>query len=116
MDRPPKYFLKFFRWFCHPDFRQVIEGDLMELYEERLQELGKAQADRKFRKDVMLLFRRSLMRPLEGSGKLNNYGILSSFFKVGLRNIFLKNSLSSFKLLGLAIGTGSFIVIQSYIG
>ncbi|MEP0985704.1 permease prefix domain 2-containing transporter [Ekhidna sp.] len=41
---PPKYPLRFFRWYCHPDLVRPIEGDLMELYEERIQKLGKKQA------------------------------------------------------------------------
>ena len=35
---PPKLPLRFFRWFCHPKLRDSIEGDLMELYDERVRE------------------------------------------------------------------------------
>ena len=38
--KPPNLFLKFFRWFCHPKLQDSIEGDLMELYEERVKEIG----------------------------------------------------------------------------
>jgi putative ABC transport system permease protein len=31
---PPKLFLRFFRWFCHPKLKDSIEGDLKELYDE----------------------------------------------------------------------------------
>jgi len=30
--RPPRFLLKFFRWFCHPELQKYIEGDLLELY------------------------------------------------------------------------------------
>ena len=40
---PPKLFLRFFRWYCHPKLLKYIEGDLMELYKERLKEKGKAK-------------------------------------------------------------------------
>ena len=32
-NHPPKLLLAFFRWFCHPDFVEDIEGDLLERYE-----------------------------------------------------------------------------------
>ena len=38
---PPKLFLRFFHWFCHPKLKDSIEGDLVELYDERVKELGK---------------------------------------------------------------------------
>jgi hypothetical protein len=57
MDRPPKLFLNFFRWYCHPKLKDYIEGDLMELYEERKIKNGKFKADVRFIIDVLLLFR-----------------------------------------------------------
>ncbi len=66
MHNPPKLFLKFFRWFCHPDLRKPIEGDLMELYDEHVTQIGKKKANRKFIKDVLLLFRRDIIKPQEG--------------------------------------------------
>jgi putative ABC transport system permease protein len=56
-NAPPKLFLNFFRWFCHPKLLKYIEGDLIELYEERKSESGKLNADFKFIVDVLLLFR-----------------------------------------------------------
>jgi putative ABC transport system permease protein len=45
---PPQLPLRFFRWFCHPKLLKYIEGDLIELYEERVKEKGKRTADIKF--------------------------------------------------------------------
>jgi len=59
---PPKFFLGFFRWFCHPMLRDRIEGDLMELYYERLKASGKRKADLDFRLDVLLLFRPGIIK------------------------------------------------------
>ena len=65
---PPKLALRFFRWYCHPKLLKYIEGDLMELYEERLGEKGKRKADIRFIVDVLLLFRPGIMK----SGKNRN--------------------------------------------
>jgi hypothetical protein len=63
MKSPPRLCRRFFRWFCHPDLLPGVEGDLMELYTERLAESGKRKADRRFIIDVLLLFRLGLLRP-----------------------------------------------------
>jgi hypothetical protein len=60
---PPKLFLHFFRWYCHPKMQDYIEGDLMEVYEKRLKEFGKRKADIKFIIDVLLLFRPGIIKP-----------------------------------------------------
>ncbi len=85
--KPPYLFRKFFNWFCHPDLRAPIEGDLMELYDERIIEFGKGKADLLFIKDVILLFRPSIIKPTDGTHRINHYGMLKNYLKVGFRNI-----------------------------
>jgi putative ABC transport system permease protein len=41
MKAPPKHPLQFLRWFCREDYLEEIEGDLTELYGERVNEIGK---------------------------------------------------------------------------
>ncbi len=103
MHNPPKLFLKFFRWYCHPRLVKPIEGDLMELYEERVQELGKKKADLQFIKDTLLLFRKDIIKPAEGTRKLNHYGMFKNYFKVGIRNILKYKTFSFINVFGLAV-------------
>ena len=63
-DRPPRHILAFFRWFCHPAFREDIEGDLLELFHSRVTRLGARKAKWLFIKDVLLLFRPAVIRDL----------------------------------------------------
>src|SRR5438094_8639454 len=103
-NNPPNLFLKFFRWFCHPKLRDSIEGDLMELYKERLRSSGKRKADLKFIGDVLLLFRPGIIKPTEGYKNLNAYGMYKNYFKIGWRNL-LRNKVYSFiNIGGLSIG------------
>ncbi|MEM6845174.1 MAG: permease prefix domain 2-containing transporter, partial [Bacteroidota bacterium] len=37
---PPEFLLRFFRWYCHPDYAEDIEGDLLERFERRLEKEG----------------------------------------------------------------------------
>jgi putative ABC transport system permease protein len=43
MHKPPAIFMRFFRWFCRPELKNYIEGDLVELYNERLFEKRETQ-------------------------------------------------------------------------
>lgn len=58
---PPQIFLRLFRWFCHPDFREEIEGDLFEQYERNTRQFGRQKANRFFIKEVVLLFKPALI-------------------------------------------------------
>jgi ABC-type antimicrobial peptide transport system permease subunit len=112
---PPKYFLRFFRWFCHPKLRDFIEGDLMELYAERLKASGKAKADMKFIIDVLLLFRSAIIRPMEGYKHLTHYGMYKSYIKTGWRNLLRNKGYSLINIGGLATGMAVTILIGLWI-
>ena len=101
---PPIFALRFFRWYCHPKLLKYIEGDLMELYEERVAEKGKRKADIRFVLDVLLLFRPAIIRPAEGHQTLNTYGMYKSYFKIGWRNLLRNKGYSMINIGGLAIG------------
>jgi putative ABC transport system permease protein len=101
---PPKYFLRFFRWFCHPELKKYIEGDLVELYEESVQEYGKRKADIKFIIDVLLLFRPGIIKPWGKNQNLNHYGMYKSYFKIGWRNLVKNKGYSFINVGGLALG------------
>ncbi|HEY4656690.1 MAG TPA: ABC transporter permease, partial [Cyclobacteriaceae bacterium] len=100
---PPGLFLRFFRWFCHPALKKYIEGDLMELYDERVRTSGKSKADWRFAFDVLLLFRAGIIRPTEGYHNLSNYGMFKNYFKTGFRNILKYKAFSAINVFGLAL-------------
>ena len=112
---PPQLFLKIFRWYCHPKTQDYIEGDLMEVYERRVKEFGKRKADIRFIIDVVLLFRPGIIRPTEGYENLNNYGMIKSYFRIGIRNLLKSKGYSAINIGGLAVGLASFIIIMLYV-
>ncbi|HYE55863.1 MAG TPA: ABC transporter permease, partial [Chitinophagaceae bacterium] len=101
---PPALFIRFFRWFCHPELKRYIEGDLMELYDERLKASGKKKADLQFVADVLLLFRPGIIRPVNGYQSVNNYAMFKSYFKIGWRNLLRSKGYSFINIGGLALG------------
>lgn len=101
---PPKYAWRFFRWFCHPQLLDHIEGDLLEEFNRRLAERGKRKADIAFILDVVKLFRPGIVRPVEGYRSLNTIGMYRSYFRIGWRNLVRSKGYSLINIGGLAIG------------
>jgi putative ABC transport system permease protein len=103
-NSPPRFFLRFFQWYCHPKLRDYIEGDLIEEYHERIEKQGKRKADWKFIIDVLFLFRPGIIRPVEGYKNLNTYGMYKSYFRIGWRNLVKNKGYSFINIGGLAMG------------
>lgn len=112
---PPRLPLRFFRWFCHPKLRDAIEGDLMELYEERKVKSGKLKADVKFIIDVILLFRPGIIKSSKSSHQLNTYDMLKNYFTISWRNLVKQKMYSSIKIGGFAIGVAACLLIALFI-
>jgi putative ABC transport system permease protein len=115
INNPPQIFLRFFRWYCHPQLKKYIEGDLMELYDERTNESGKRNADIKFIIDVVLLFRPSIIKPFERSQSLNQSAMFKSYFKIGWRNLLRNKGYSFINIGGLALGMAVAILISLWV-
>ena len=84
---PPNFFLRFFRWYCHPRLAHHIEGDLIEVYRKRVQKNGKRNADFRFVIDVLKLIRPCIVRRPEGYKNLHNYSMYKSYFKITWRDL-----------------------------
>ncbi|MEQ8906935.1 ABC transporter permease [Ekhidna sp.] len=110
---PPRWSLKFFRWFCHPDYVEDIEGDLFERFEKRTNKNRAAKW--LFTLDVLKLFRPGIIKPIKGSQKLNNYDMFKNYFKIGLRNIRRHKTFSALNIAGLSVGIASCILILIYV-
>ncbi len=113
-ESPPKFFLRFFRWYCHPQMLDYIEGDLMEVYDVQLKTLGKRKADLKFIIDVLLLFRPGIIKTAEEYQYLNNYGMYKSYFKIGWRNLIKNRNYSALSIIGLSVSIALSMLILHY--
>ncbi len=98
----PKWPLKFFRWFCDPEYLDDIEGDLLERFDKRQRK--KEPARWLLLLDVLRLFRPGIIRKLEGSIKLNNYGMVKHNLKIALRNLMRQKSIAFINIGGLVLG------------
>ncbi|HZY82649.1 MAG TPA: ABC transporter permease [Cyclobacteriaceae bacterium] len=112
---PPRLALRFLRWFCRRDLLAYIEGDLMELYHERVSANGQKNANIRFVFDVILLFRPSMIQNAGGIHQLNHYGMIKSYFRMGWRNMLRNKGYSFINIGGLATGLAVVILISLWI-
>lgn len=110
---PPKWPIKFFRWFCNPEYAEDIEGDLLERFEKRIQQNKPAR--RLLTLDVLKLFRPSLMRPASGVVKLNYYGMLKHNILITFRNFSRHKSSFLINLVGLSTGLAAVLLIYLWV-
>ena len=115
MHKPPQIFFRFFQWFCHPSLKKYVEGDLMELYDERVREVGKRKADFYFMIDVLLLFRPGIIKRFNAPQFTNNNAMIKSYFAIGWRNLLRNRGFSIINVVGLAIGMAVAMLIGLWV-
>lgn len=115
MVNPPKWLLRFFRWFCAAELHIYIEGDLLELYGERLKVEGKRKADKRLFIDILMLFRPSIIRPFKGYTYSNNNAMFKNYFKIAFRTLWKNKAYAGINILGLAISIAGASLLLTYV-
>jgi ABC-type antimicrobial peptide transport system permease subunit len=103
-NAPSKFWLKFFRWFCRAEYKEDIEGDLLERFDLRVEKQGAKIARKLFVKDVLRLFRPSMIGKSKGKQQLNYYGMFKHNLLVSYRSFLRYKSAFFINLIGLSSG------------
>lgn len=114
-EEPPRFILSFLKWFCKPEYHADIEGDLLELYDRRVEALGETKANLRLYKDVLLLFRPGITRSITDHQFRINNGMIKSYFIMGWRNLWKSKLYSTLNVLGLTFGMVCFLLIGLYV-
>lgn len=114
--KPPKFFHRFFKWFCHSDFYEELAGDLEETFEENTAEHGPKYARAKYRKEVLKLFRPSVFKDFRFDYfKWITPDMLRNYLKIGFRNLKKDRISAAINIIGLSLGFVSALVILLYV-
>lgn len=113
MHTPPKWPLRFLKFFCRKAYHLDIEGDLLELYDRRVERLGQKKAKQKLWKDVILLFRPSMIRPLLPD--LNTSPMLKHHLQMAFRHISRDKTSFLINLTGLSVGLTAVLLILLWV-
>ncbi len=112
---PPKRILNFFRWFCHPDYVDDIEGDLTERFYRNIEDSSTQKAKRIFAIEVIKLLRPEIIKPMGGTYRLNNFGLLKNYLNISWRSLKQQKLYAGINIGGLALGLACFIMIYLYV-
>lgn len=117
---PPRFALRFLRWFCPQGLVEAIEGDLREQFEEDLQATGnptvvRRRARRRFIVNVIKFFRPSILLRNKFRHPLQQPLMFSNYLKVASRNIRRQKLYSFINAIGLSIGIAFCLLIYLYI-
>ncbi len=110
---PPKYGRRFLRWVISEELFDDIDGDLMELFNERTTVLSPRKAKSLYIKDVFLSVRNVHLRR-----KLNFYNPLvmyKNYLKIAFRNLLKYKGYSFINIFGLALGMASCLLILLFV-
>ncbi|GAB4046636.1 ABC transporter permease [Spirosoma litoris] len=114
---PPRLATRLLHWFCPPHRVDELEGDLDELFQQRVEQLGLQKARWRYMKDVLSLMRPSLLKR-QSTNEYPNPAfttMLRNYLKVAFRNL-IKNRVYSFiNIFGLASGMAVAMLIGLWI-
>jgi putative ABC transport system permease protein len=116
--QPPQWATRLLRWFCASHLADDLEGDLLELFAQRVHTLGTREARRRYVCDVL-----SLMRPFAIREKPEKYpqpaftqpAMIRNFLKIAFRNLAKHKLFSFINVLGLSAGMTACFLIALYV-
>lgn len=114
-DKLFNWSLLFLRFCIKPSKIEVIEGDLMELYEIRIKTHGTSKATFRFVWDVIRFLRLRYIKGLEDIRYLNSLAMIKNYFKIAGRNLLRHKFFAGINIAGLAIGISCCFLIVLFI-
>lgn len=112
---PPKWPLKLLKFFIKENYLEEIEGDMEETFQDTLNTHTKKQAKFKYAIEVLKLIKPALVKNLEGTYKLNNFGMFKNSLKTIIRSSIKYKFYTTINILGLVIGISGSLIIWEYI-
>lgn len=117
-NQPPKWATWLLRRFCASHLVDDLEGDLLELFTQRLRMHGAREARRRYISDVF-----SLMRPFAFKEKPNECpqpafiqpAMIRNYLKIAFRNLAKHKMFSLINVLGLSSGMTACFLITLYV-
>jgi putative ABC transport system permease protein len=113
--KPPRLITGFFKWYCKAPLQESILGDLQEAFYNEAQVNGLLRARWRYTWTILRFFRPGIVRSLEGTQKLNNYGMIKNNIKIGMRSILRNKIFSILNVTGLSVGLASCLLILIYV-
>ncbi|GAB3557538.1 ABC transporter permease [Spirosoma fluminis] len=116
--KPPRWAEQLLNAFGHPDTREELQGDLLELYAYWVSTVGKRRADWRYGLSVL-----KLLRPLAKPKQVSEYpqpfllspDMIRNYILIAFRNLWRKKAFSAINIVGLAVGLATCLLITVFV-
>ncbi|GAB3494657.1 ABC transporter permease [Spirosoma knui] len=115
---PPRWAQKLLSWWAHPDTREDVQGDLLELYAYWVNSVGKRRADWRYSLNAL-----KLVRPFAKPERSTRYtqpfflhpAMIRNYLTIAWRNLNRNRAFSAINIAGLSIGLATCILISLFV-
>ena len=113
-EQPPRWASTLLSWWGHPNTREEVQGDLLELYDHWVKTVGHRRANWRYCLSAL-----KLLRPLAKSKPTSEYSqpfllspdMIRNYLKIARRNLLRNKAYTAINILGLALGMTCGILI-----
>ena len=110
--KPPRWVDKLLSFYCNPERYEEVQGDLHELFEERLNEVGATRAKWLYIYDMIRCIRGyTVKRPANFSNRM----MIKNYLTIAFRNLIRHKSYAIINVFGLALGIICFSLIFLFV-
>ncbi|MDJ1473615.1 ABC transporter permease [Xanthocytophaga flava] len=113
--QPPRWATRLLHIFCPSHLLEEVEGDLEELFEQRIQHMGQTQARLRYVTDVLSLMRPSVIKQSKERSTIFYTNMLRNYLTIAFRNLTKQKGYSFINITGLATGMAVAILIGLWI-
>ncbi|CCH52451.1 putative ABC transporter permease yvrN [Fibrisoma limi BUZ 3] len=114
--RPPRFAQRLLRWFCAPHRLDELEGDLDELFQDRIKSVGVHRARWRYLRDVLSLMQPQFIKREEKyHPKSTTITMIRNYVKIAFRNLLKNRAYSVINIGGLAIGMAVAMLIGLWV-
>lgn len=111
---PPKFSLRFLRWFCREEYLDEIEGDLIEIFDKQVRTHPK-KARLIFTYQVLKHFRPAFIKTFHSKKSVINTSMIKHIILISFRNFLRQKQAFTINLVGLAAGLTSVLLIYLWV-
>ncbi|MEM6631587.1 MAG: FtsX-like permease family protein [Bacteroidota bacterium] len=106
----PEFLLRLLKWFCKPEYHKDIEGDLLELFDRRVEKVGQKKAKWLLFRDILLLFRPGIIQLSIFKYRF----MIKENLKIASRQILKNKVFTTINLVGLVVGMTTILLILTW--
>lgn len=113
--KPPQWIYRLLLWYCHPMYANEIAGDLEELFEMWVQDVGPGKAKWRYAWNTLLFIRMYNSRFGQNSNVMNPFYNFSHYLKLSVRNLRRYRIFHAGNIIGMAFGLGVSLLILIHV-